>query len=313
MTHIAIRWLGKAGDTRDFTFENLRTLTNRFANVLDALNVERGDRVFVITDRIPELDISVLGALKHGSVACTLFSAFGPEPIRQRLAIGAGTVLVTTERLYRRKIAPIRASLPALEHVLIVGDDDAPTSVPGTLDYSALLAEADDEFDVAATDPEDIALLHFTSGTTGTPKGALHAHEAVLAHLVTGRYALDLHPDDVFWCTADPGWVTGTSYGIVSPLANGVSQHRRRVRVRRAALAVDPRGPAGERLVHRAHRGADDDEGRHSTRPGSTGSRACGSSPAWASRSTPRPCVGARRRWVSPSTTTGGRRRPGGS
>ena len=103
---------GKAGETRDFTFENLRTSTNRFANVLDALNVERGDRVFVLTDRIPELYISVLGTLKHGSVACTLFSAFGPEPIRQRLTIGGGTVLVTTERLYRRKIAPIRAALP---------------------------------------------------------------------------------------------------------------------------------------------------------------------------------------------------------
>jgi acetyl-CoA synthetase len=218
----AIRWLGRHGETRDFTYAELRVLTNRFANMLDRLGVRRGDRVFVLTDRIPELYVSVLGTLKHGNVACTLFSAFGPEPIRQRLAIGEGRVLVTTERLYRKKVAPIRAELTALEHVLLVGSKGEPTEVPGTLDYLTLLEGAGDEFAVAATKPDDMALLHFTSGTTGTPKGAVHAHEAVLAHLETGRLALDLHDDDVFWCTADPGWVTGTSYGIVSPLANGV-------------------------------------------------------------------------------------------
>jgi acetyl-CoA synthetase len=218
----AIRWLGRHGETHDFTYAELRVLTNRFANMLDRLGVRRGDRVFVLTDRIPELYVSVLGTLKHGSVACTLFSAFGPEPIRQRLTIGAGRVLVTTERLYRKKVAPIRAELTELEHVLLVGSKGEPTEVPETLDYVALMEGAGDEFAVAATKPDDMALLHFTSGTTGTPKGAVHAHEAVLAHLETGRSALDLHDDDVFWCTADPGWVTGTSYGIVSPLANGV-------------------------------------------------------------------------------------------
>jgi Acyl-coenzyme A synthetases/AMP-(fatty) acid ligases len=219
----AIRWLGKHGEVRDFTYADLRVLTNRFANVLGTLGLDRGDRMFVLTDRIPELYVSVLGGLKHGSVACTLFSAFGPEPIRQRLAIGEGRVLVTTERLYRRKVAAIRAELTELEHVLLVGSKGEPTDVPGTLDYSSLMDRAGDEFAVAATRPDDMALLHFTSGTTGTPKGAMHAHEAALAHLVTGRLALDLHADDVFWCTADPGWVTGTSYGIVSPLANGVT------------------------------------------------------------------------------------------
>lgn len=197
---LAIRWLGRHGETRDFTFATLRALTNRFADVLDRLGVGRGDRVFVLADRIPELYVSVLGTLKHGSVACTMFSAFGPEPIRQRMAIGAGQVLVTTERLYRRKVAPIRDELPELEHVLLVGSKGEPTEVPGTVDYSSLIDEAGDDFEVAATKPNDIALLHFTSGTTGTPKGAVHAHEAVLAHLVTGRLALDLHADDVFWC-----------------------------------------------------------------------------------------------------------------
>jgi acetyl-CoA synthetase len=219
----AIRWLGRHGETRDFTYAELSVLTNRFASLLDGLGVHRGNRVFVLTDRVPELYISVLGTLKHGAVECTLFSAFGPEPIRDRLAIGTGRVLVTTERLYRRKVATIRDELPDLEHVVLIGAKGEPTEVPATVDYTTLMDEAHDTFEVAATMPDDMALLHFTSGTTGTPKGAVHAHEAVLAHIVTGQMALDLHDDDVFWCTADPGWVTGTSYGIVSPLANGVS------------------------------------------------------------------------------------------
>ena len=221
--HLAIRWLGRHGESRDLTYHDLRLLTNRFANVLDDLGLERAERVFVLADRIPELYVSVLGALKQGSTVCTLFSAFGPEPIRQRMEIGTGRVLVTTERLYRRKVAPIRDQLPDLEHVLLIGSKGEPTDVAGTLDFASRLAQASDDYAIAPTRPDDVALLHFTSGTTGTPKGAAHAHEAVVAHTATGRSALDLHPEDVFWCTADPGWVTGTSYGIVAPLAIGVT------------------------------------------------------------------------------------------
>jgi acetyl-CoA synthetase len=184
--------------------------------------VGKGDRVFALLGRVPELYVAALGTLKNGSVFCPLFSAFGPEPIRARLEIGAGKVLVTTEPFYRRKVQPIRASLPALEHVLLAGDA-APPDVPGARALAPLLAAAEPRFEIAPTSPEDLALLHFTSGTTGRPKGAMHVHQAVVAHHVTGRFALDLHEDDVFWCTADPGWVTGTSYGILSPLTNGVT------------------------------------------------------------------------------------------
>ena len=220
---IAIRWLGKRGEVRDYTYRTLRELTDRFANVLDGLGLRRGDRIFTLMGRLPELYVAALGTLKHGSVLCPLFSAFGPEPIRARMTIGRARVLVTTEALYRRKIAALRDRLPDLEHVLLVGEGGASTAVPGTTDFHARLAAAADRYLIPATAPTDMALLHFTSGTTGTPKGAVHVHEAVIAHHITGRYALDLHPDDVFWCTADPGWVTGTSYGIIAPLTNGVT------------------------------------------------------------------------------------------
>jgi acetyl-CoA synthetase len=222
-THLAMRWLGKHGEVRDFTYADMRVLTNRFANVLAGLGVGKGDRVFGLAGRIPELYLGALGTLKAGAIFSPLFSAFGPDPIRQRIVIGDGRVLLTTEALYEKKIAPIRGSLTSLEHVLLVGAAGEVTNVPDTLDLGKLMSDADDRFAIAPNDAEDIALLHFTSGTTGTPKGAVHVHDAVVSHHITGRIALDLHPDDVFWCTADPGWVTGSSYGIISPLTNGVT------------------------------------------------------------------------------------------
>ena len=221
--HLALRWLGKAGAMRDFTYGDLYRRTNRFANVLRGLGLGKGDRVFVLAGRIPELYIAALGTLKNGSVFCPLFSAFGPEPIHQRLSIGEGNVLVTTEALYnRRKIAELRTSLPQLKHVLVIGElkNAAPD---GTHDFRALMEASSEQFETVATDPEDQALIHFTSGTTGKPKGAVHVHKAVIAHHATGKYALDFHADDIFWCTADPGWVTGTSYGIISPLSHGIT------------------------------------------------------------------------------------------
>jgi acetyl-CoA synthetase len=220
---VAIRWLGKDGAVRDYSYAELRDLTSRFANTLKSLGVGAGDRVYALAGRIPELYIAALGTLKNRSVFCPLFSAFGPEPIRVRMATGRARVLVTTESLYRRKIAGLRGALSSLEHVLLVGDGQAPTGVADTLDYHRLMAAASEAFTIERTAPEDLALLHFTSGTTGKPKGAVHVHEAMVAHHITGKLALDLHPEDVFWCTADPGWVTGTSYGIIAPLTNGVT------------------------------------------------------------------------------------------
>ncbi len=216
---VALRLLSKFGGRHDVTYADLATDAARFANVLNGLGVVAGERVFVLTGRIVELYVAVLGALKARCVVCPLFSAFGPDPIKQRMQLGDARVLVTTTDLYERRIAGIRSEVPSLRHVLVVGE----TVPENAVSLAAVLATASPEYRIAPTSPDTPALLHFTSGTTGTPKGALHVHEAVVAHHATGRMVLDLCEGDVYWCTADPGWVTGTSYGIIAPLACGVT------------------------------------------------------------------------------------------
>ncbi|MCA9950220.1 MAG: acetate--CoA ligase [Anaerolineales bacterium] len=219
--HLALRWLGKDGDVHDFSYGDLKAQSNRFANVLRKLGIQKGERVFVLCGRIPELYISALGTWKNGSVFCPLFSAFGPEPIFQRMNRGDSRILVTTQKLYTKKIAHQHEALPHLKYVLLADVDDHVSET--VLSWHKLVENASPFFEIPATDGEDMATLHFTSGTTGMPKGAIHVHNAVQVHFMTAKYALDLHPDDVFWCTADPGWVTGTSYGIIAPLTLGVT------------------------------------------------------------------------------------------
>jgi acetyl-CoA synthetase len=220
---VALRFIDARMQATEVTYRGLLLQANRFANLLGRYGVTRGGAVATLLGRCPELFVTVLGALKGGRVFSPLFSAFGPEPIRSRLELSGARVLVTTGRLYERKVAAIRSQLPGLELVLVVRDDASAPLPAGTVDFQAALARESDAFDTVATDPDDDALLHFTSGTTGKPKGVLHAHRAVIAHHASARLALDLHQDDVFWCTADPGWVTGISYGVIAPLTCGVT------------------------------------------------------------------------------------------
>lgn len=219
--HLALRWLGKKGSQIDFSYAELNQQTNRFGNVLDHLGIVKGDCVAVLNGRTPTTYIAALGTLKQRAVFCPLFSAFGPEPIFQRLHKGEARVLVTTQQQYTKKIAHQREALPALEFILLADSPDHKGE--NVLSLPRLMMAASENFRIKPTDPEAPAILHFTSGTTGMPKGAIHVHYAVLTHFMTAKYALDLHPNDIFWCTADPGWVTGTSYGIIAPFVHGVT------------------------------------------------------------------------------------------
>ena len=222
--HVAIRFLDRdnapdeTGET--YTYARLATESSRFANVLERLGTQPGEAVFLLAGRVPALYVAVLGALKGRHVVCPLFSAFGPEPILQRMTLGEAKVLVTSAAFYRRKIAPIRDRLTA-RHVLLLDVDDPGDLPPDTLSYAELMSDASHEFRVPETDAESPALLHFTSGTTGTPKGAVHVHGAAAMQCSSTRDVLGVRSDDVYWCTADPGWVTGTSYGIIGPLGVG--------------------------------------------------------------------------------------------
>jgi acetyl-CoA synthetase len=217
----ALRFLDRDLRATELTYGDLQGLTNRFASVLRRLGAGRGDVVASLLGPCPALYAAALGALKGLCVYCPLFTAFGPEPLRRRLGHAKARVLVTTAALYRRKLEALRAELPHLEHVLLTDSDRDPP--PGCLSLDRLLADADPGYEPLPPADRTPALLHFTSGTTGQPKGAMHAHQAILAQYATSRLVLDLGPGERYWCTANPGWVTGTVYAILGPLSTGAT------------------------------------------------------------------------------------------
>ncbi len=228
----ALRVLSRTGPTVEVTYAELAELTDTLAVALQQAGLSPGDAVCTLLERSLPLYVTALGTLKAGAVYCPLFPAFGPGPVQERLRRGRVRVLVTDPTSWTRKVAPAVDSLPDLRLVVLVGGDgevsgtgDGAPVTEGWDDWTAAAGQvlARDGFSVAATGPEDPALLHFTSGTTGAPKGAVHVHAAVVAHHATTRLALDVRPGDVYWCTADPGWVTGTSYGIIGPLTCGAT------------------------------------------------------------------------------------------
>ncbi|HEX5623080.1 MAG TPA: acetate--CoA ligase [Sulfuricurvum sp.] len=217
----ALIWRGENGERKTYTFLDMKDQSARFANLLVRLGIGKGDRVFTLSTRLPELYIAAIGILKNRSVMCPLFSQFGPEPILQRLQRGDAKVLVTTKNLFEKKVRPILEQLSQLQTVLLI---DAPEDEnEQILSLPRQMEQSSDSYKILPTDPEDMSLLHFTSGTTGMPKGVVHVHKALYHHWMSAHYVLDFHPDDRYWCTADPGWVTGTTYGIIAPWIHGIT------------------------------------------------------------------------------------------
>jgi len=218
---VAMRWLGAHGERADYTFGDLERQSSRFANVVGDLGVAPGEVFFIFLPKMPEVFFAFLGGLKARAITGTLFANFGEEALLDRLG-DAGCKAILTRQSYLKKFQRIRDKLPTLKHILLV--DAEKDLAPDVLSYPRLMAAASERFETALTPLETPSVLHYTSGSTGKPKGALHHHRSVLHQSRTAAEVLDLKPDDRYWCTADQGWVTGTSYGIIGPWSLGVTQ-----------------------------------------------------------------------------------------
>ncbi|MGA2372878.1 MAG: acetate--CoA ligase [Candidatus Korobacteraceae bacterium] len=219
---IALYWEDFQANRQRFTFDDLRVLSNTVAQFLCELGITPGERVCLFMDRVPELYIGLLGILKTGAVAQPLFSAFGDESLLVRLK-NADASAIITQKKHVHKVRKIREQLPNLRHIIVVDAGDSPLQQCEVAFRMEQLPRVED-FHVYPTTAESPSLLHYTSGTTGQPKGAQHVHYSIVSQYLTAKWVLDLQPDDIYWCNADPGWVTGTSYGIIGPWSNGTTQ-----------------------------------------------------------------------------------------
>jgi acetyl-CoA synthetase len=219
----ALRYEGFGGVQKSFSFNDIRLAGNTIAAFLRGLGIVDGDRICLFMDRIPELYISFLAILKTGAIVQPLFSAFGDESLFVRLE-NARTRAIITQKKHLSKVRKIRAQLPDLEHVIIVDGIKAGDLEKGEVIFNLEQSEPVENFNIYPTVAESPSVLHYTSGTTGQPKGVKHVHYSLISQYLTTKWVLDLHDDDIYWCTADPGWVTGTSYGIIGPWSLGITQ-----------------------------------------------------------------------------------------
>ncbi len=197
-----------------YTFKEMKEWSNKAGNVFKDYGVTKGERIFIFMPRSPELYFSLLGAIKLGAIVGPLFEAFMEGAVRDRLEDSGAKFLVTTPELLPRV-----PDLPQIEKIFLVGDNVEETDK--FIDLKRSMSKASNRMDVVWVDREDGLILHYTSGSTGRPKGVLHVHNAMIQHYVTAKWVLDLREEDIYWCTADPGWVTGTSYGIFGPWLTG--------------------------------------------------------------------------------------------
>lgn len=200
-----------------YTYEEMKVNSCKFANGLKHIGIEKGDRVFIFMPRSPELYFAMLGIIRIGAISGPLFEAFMEEAVKDRLEDSGAKAVVTTPELLKR--IPFH-DLPDLEKVIVVGGQE--TDEEHIISFDKLMSHSD-EYVIEWVDREDGMVIHYTSGSTGKPKGVLQVHDAMVHQYLAGKWTYDLHENDVYWCTADPGWVTGTSAGMWSPWLNGVT------------------------------------------------------------------------------------------
>lgn len=218
----ALIWEDSIGNVKNYSFNDMRLLTNWIAFYLKSIGINPGERVCLFMDKVPELYFGFLGILKMGAIAQPLYSAFGSESLFTRLD-DAKTTAIFTQKKHLPKVRAIMKDMPFMKYVLIVDDDGSKPLREKEIAFK-MDGEKIEQFDVYPSKAETPSVIHYTSGTTGKPKGAQHVHYALISQYITAKYVLDLKEDDIYWCTADPGWVTGTSYGIIGPWANGITQ-----------------------------------------------------------------------------------------
>ena len=232
---VAFHWEGEPGDTRTVTYAALLDDVQRFANVLRSLGVQRGDRVAIYMPMIPELAVAMLACARIGAPHSVVFGGFSADALADRIDDARARVLVTADGGWRRgAVVPLKANAdaavartPCVEHVVVVRRTDSDVDMHDTRDHwwHDLVAGADPVCEPEHMDAEDLLYLLYTSGTTAKPKGIMHTTGGYLTQVAfTTKYVFDLRPDsDVYWCAADIGWVTGHSYIVYGPLANGAT------------------------------------------------------------------------------------------